>query len=396
MPEIVSASETSVPRAQFSQLREELLARGKKLQKGAKIYLVCVVGTLFLGLAGIIFAAYLPRFDLQARQTSATQDLIDSKREEINAIVSRLLVPRRSLLLGVGLADNGRAIAVGSNGTILTSANAGATWTNQGSKTAATLNSIALADDGRAIAVGYADTILTTANAGATWIERNSDTEAALGGIALADNGRAIAVGENGTILTTANAGATWIERNSDTEAVLGGIALADDGRAITVGVGIGIISSDSGSTWTKRISSLEEVRAERELLLQEIRNLEVGGVGQADQTPGEPPTASEELMRTGPIRLAIVVLLLFLVQVLVGLNRYNTRLAAFYLARADTLLLLPDRTDPIPLNAAERLTEMLSPDQLDFGKTPKAVAQHAVELMRALSTSRSPQNRQA
>ena len=526
-----TSAPVTVPTAQFKQLRQELLNRGKKLQKEAKVYLRWVVVVLFAGLFGIVFAAYLSRLDLRARLTVATQELIETKQEELNALDERFSIPLERILGRIALTDNGRGIAVGESGIVLTTDDAGATWTRRDSGTEAPLSGVALASDGRSIAVGMSGIVLTTDDAGATWTRRDSGMGVPLSGmgvplsgmgvplsdvalandgrgivvgmsgivlttddagatwtrrdsgmgvplsdVALANDGRGIVVGMSGIVLTTDDAGATWTRRDSGTEAPLSGVALANDGRGIVVGMsgivlttddagatwtrrdsgmgahlygvalandgrgiavgesgivlttddagatwtrrdsgmgahlygvalandgrgiavgesGIVLTTDDAGATWTKRISSEQEIRTEREILLQEIRDLEVGGVGRAESPPGSPrqPTAaSEELMRTGPIRLGIIVLLLFFVQVLVGLNRYNTRLAAFYLAQADTLLLLSDGTDPVPLDAAERLIQALSPDQLDFGRTPKAVAQHAVDLARALSTRRS------
>ena len=142
------------------------------------------------------------------------------------------------------------------------------------------------------------------------------------------------------------------------------------------------------GSTWT----NFEQNALEKEeTLLQEIRDLETGWGGSL--------TATEELMSRASSRVAILVIVLFLVQVLVGLNRYNMRLAAFYLTRADALLLLSvsvgDKLILLSLDVAEHLTRMLSPDQLDFGKTPKTVAQHAMDLAGNLLSSRNLQNRQ-
>ena len=201
-------------------------------------------------------------------------------------------------------------------------------------------------------------------------------------------------VGGGGTILTTSDFGATWTKQDSGAETWFDGVALTDSGRGIVVGgrraieAGDILVTSDFGTTWTP---FEEKTLEQKETLFQEIRDLETG--------PGEPLTATEELMSRASIRLAILVLVLFLVQVLVGLNRYNTRLAAFYLARADTFLLLSvsagDDPIPLPLDITERLTQVLSPDQLDFGRTPKAVAQHAVDLARNLLASRSLQNRQ-
>ena len=162
-------------------------------------------------------------------------------------------------------------------------------------------------------------------------------------------------------------------------------VALTETGRGIAVGPDIVFTTADFGATWT---TVEEKALGQKETLFQEIRDLETG--------PGEPLTATEELMSRASIRLAILVLVLFLVQVLFGLNRYNTRLAAFYLACADTLLLLSAGDDPIrlPLDVAERLTQMLSPDQLDFGRSPKAVAQQAMDIARNLLASRNLQNR--
>ena len=474
-----TSAPVTVPSAQFYQLRQQLLDRGKKLQEEAKACLRYVVVLLFVGLTGIVTAAYLPKFDLKVQRTDAIQALIDTRQQKIDEIAARHLVPRGMILRRIELADDKNGIAVGENGTILTTNDFGKTWTEQASGTQVYLRGVALAAAGNGIAVGRngtirttndfgktwtkqasgteeilhdialtaaagngiavgrngtirttndfgktwtkrscgteasrevllydvalaaagngiavgeKGTICTTDNFGMTWAKRPNDTEAPFFGIALTAAGNGIAVGRNGTILTTNDFGMTWAKRSIDTEAPLYDVALAAAGNGIAVGTSVGINTDDSGLTWTRRISSEEETREEEENLHREIRDLEAGGTGQVESPSGdsrELDRVAAELMRTGPIRLGIVVLLLFLVQVLVSLNRYNTRLAAFYLARADTLLLLADGTRSVPLDAAERLMQTLSPDQLDFGRTPKAVAQHAVDLARALSTSR-------
>jgi hypothetical protein len=56
--------------------------------------------------------------------------------------------------------------------------------------------------------------------------------------------------------------------------------------------------------------------------------------------------------------------MLLFLVQILVPLYRYNTRLATFYNARADAITIIEHR----PGEQLESLVSVLSPESIDFG----------------------------
>ncbi|MDP5215784.1 hypothetical protein Q5Y75_01000 [Ruegeria sp. 2205SS24-7] len=84
-------------------------------------------------------------------------------------------------------------------------------------------------------------------------------------------------------------------------------------------------------------------------------------------------------LVSTLSTRVGAMLLIIFLVQILVNLYRYNTRLASFYEGRADALEIAPSP-------AASGFTELIhaiSPDNLDFGKTPASPAEHAVTLAR-------------
>ena len=88
-------------------------------------------------------------------------------------------------------------------------------------------------------------------------------------------------------------------------------------------------------------------------------------------------------------LRIAIITFTFFLVQLLVSQSRYNTRLAAFYNGRADALLLIQSRemsnyaADPLDLMTT------LSPDMLDFGKSPKSVMDQAARLAEDVNRSR-------
>ncbi|MEM9450282.1 MAG: sialidase family protein [Cyanobacteria bacterium P01_E01_bin.6] len=89
--------------------------------------------------------------------------------------------------------------------------------------------------------------------------------------------------------------------------------------------------------------------------------------------------------------RVAVIVLLIYLVQIMVNLFRYNTRLAAFYQARADAIDLLG--VSNISLGTALNLTiadiaTALSPDSVDFGKAPTPPSQQAIEIFRDVTKS--------
>ena len=84
-------------------------------------------------------------------------------------------------------------------------------------------------------------------------------------------------------------------------------------------------------------------------------------------------------------IRIAILALLAFLLQLLVSLYRYDTRLASYYDARADALILAPSD------EALVQLIPMFSPDTLTFGPQPKFAFEHVLDLARTLSRQPGP-----
>ena len=72
--------------------------------------------------------------------------------------------------------------------------------------------------------------------------------------------------------------------------------------------------------------------------------------------------------------------IILFLVQVFISLYRYNMRLAAYYEARADALILTKVLGTPV-VDLVERLT----PESVDFGKMPTPSAGgHVTEIWKA------------
>jgi hypothetical protein len=84
--------------------------------------------------------------------------------------------------------------------------------------------------------------------------------------------------------------------------------------------------------------------------------------------------------------RIGSVLILIFLVQILVNLYRYNIRLAAYYDARADALQLVGSK-DEKTLN---EYVKVLSPETFDFGKQPRSPADNVMDLLKEVLSGKS------
>lgn len=120
------------------------------------------------------------------------------------------------------------------------------TWRQVAAPTANNLWSVA-AGGGTFIAVGENGTILSSAD-GLAWTQQESGTTAWLVGVAFGD-GHFTAVGDHGTILTPTD-GVGWTPRTSGTTQRLNGVARGVD-RWLAVGEASTVLSSVDGVTWT-------------------------------------------------------------------------------------------------------------------------------------------------
>jgi hypothetical protein len=105
---------------------------------------------------------------------------------------------------------------------------------------------------------------------------------------------------------------------------------------------------------------------------------LSAGAITRSDIQDRERQPDAAFLIATNINRFGTMFIVLFLTGLLMTLFRYNIRLAGYYDARADALLLLTARLDE---GAISKILTLLSPESYDFGKIPKSPAEHAVEL---------------
>ncbi len=194
----------------------------------------------------------------------------------------QLPVPTRSLLTNV-YARGGNLWAVGHEEVILHSADGGSTWERQHANSDASgpLLDILFVDDSRGIAVGAEGKMLTTSDAGKTWIDgaitsrmtgaavTKAAVDADVSGLASDDIGvdetpphlNAIVqskaglmiVGETGAAYSSRDGGETWSRIVFPYSGPLFGAVVLDDQSIIAYGLaGNAYITADLGSSWTK------------------------------------------------------------------------------------------------------------------------------------------------
>lgn len=169
----------------------------------------------------------------------------------------------KSLLIDMAVAGK-RIIAVGDRGHILLSDDNGVTWTQAKVPVSVMLTGVHFANNQEGWAVGHNGVVLYTSDAGTTWQLQHSDKQASddrLGAPLLdvwfADNTNGFAVGAYGYFLSTHDGGVSWTDNsaaisNPDGWHLNAVSGLADGSAVFIVGEkGMLFRSLDKGSTWS-------------------------------------------------------------------------------------------------------------------------------------------------
>jgi len=162
------------------------------------------------------------------------------------------------LLKDIDAVGTSIAWAVGDEGTILKTTDAGATWVLQESGSYLQLCAVSASDASVVWAVGNnpywspdPSVILHTVDGGEAWATQLSIEECQLLDVYAVNDMDAWAVGENGTVLTTSDGGATWASRDCGTTTTLNAVFATSAGTAWVVGEGGTILKTgDNGLTW--------------------------------------------------------------------------------------------------------------------------------------------------
>ena len=288
------------------------------------------------------------------------------------------------------------AVVVGDRGALLFSVDVTAEdveWTREtGEEDRHSFEDVAFSGN-TAVAVGRRGAIWTSADGGRVWVPRDGRQANNLYAVALGgDGGIAVAVGRDGTILVSNDEEKKiWKSRNSRTRDGLEAVAFGVDERALMI-VGEG----DEGEAILRSESTEEEIFPEMEMVRLEgdTRTPPQPDAPQPDMAPGDRTPDDESsrllsqelraLIQGNLLRVVITVLFMFMAQHLFGLARYEFRLAAYYNARRDTILLVPADAFPRPgnIDELEQLMQALSPDDLEIGRPSKTIMDRMMRMM--------------
>jgi hypothetical protein len=154
-------------------------------------------------------------------------------------------------------------------------------------------------------------------------------------------------------------------------------------------------LQSDVQETQDYIISLKDRIRVEEDPSKKKFLEEQLNGIqsrlahleslSRYDSARSTSQSDSTYLVSVVSTKLGSALILLFLVQILVTLYRYNVRFASFCDSRADVLQLLTT-SQHIPM---EKVVALLAPDKLDFGKTPPSPVQNAIDIAKEIASFR-------
>ncbi len=160
--------------------------------------------------------------------------------------------------------DNNTGYAVGFQGIIIKTTNAGTTWTNQKNGTNKylhQLNSIFFTDSNTGYAVGYSGTIIKTVNGGDVWTPQVSGlSDDVLQQVIFTSYNTGYIICQSSGVLKTTNGGENWRKLTIEKTGGLYSAFFIDDNTGYVVGQNGSIRkTTDGGTTWSKQISGCND-----------------------------------------------------------------------------------------------------------------------------------------
>jgi len=177
--------------------------------------------------------------------------------------IEAAVIGQRDTFYGIAAPAPQTLWAVGRDGKIVHSTDAGAHWAVQAAGSDESLQAIAAWSPGEAVVVGNASTVLTTADGGQHWktvtgVPSQSEARKLIR-VRLGADGVARAVGEFGTVLASGDKGATWRALVKSEDVAWHDIAEPSPQTLVIVGE-FGRIrrSTDAGQSWDEVASPVK------------------------------------------------------------------------------------------------------------------------------------------
>lgn len=145
------------------------------------------------------------------------------------------------------------AWAVGFNGAVYITRDAGLTWNKQNSNTTARLYGIQVIDEKLVRACGSSGTLIQTLDGGKTWENLSLPVSVRILDVCFVDEKNGWIVGDDGIILRTSNSGQSWIRQSTNILSGLRHIWFADTQLGYAVGYeGVVLKTRDGGDNWDR------------------------------------------------------------------------------------------------------------------------------------------------
>lgn len=156
-----------------------------------------------------------------------------------------------------GVAANGDGIVVvGDRGTVISSVDAGVSWTRRELRQPGTVVTPALIDvvacpDGRFVALDLRRRVWVSPGIGEDWTAHDFDVREEPMAITCDPRGRIWVVGSYATILASSDGGESWSDYSLGDDLILTTVQFLDDANGVISGeFGTFVTTSDGGETW--------------------------------------------------------------------------------------------------------------------------------------------------
>jgi len=184
--------------------------------------------------------------------------------QALRAQWSTISVPTTAHLFGVHFPSATVGYAVGTQGKIIKTTDAGLTWTLLSSGIDSTLFAVCFTDANTGVAVGEDGYIIRTTNGGSSWTvvnDYNTGNASDLTSVVFPSASIGYACGWGRCVLKTTDGGLTWTRQTPNGIRSYRGISAWSTTNVVTVGYDQGLFSAtvlrtSNGSSWTGGITS--------------------------------------------------------------------------------------------------------------------------------------------
>jgi photosystem II stability/assembly factor-like uncharacterized protein len=210
-------------------------------------------------------------------------------------------VPTGNSLNSVKFTGADTGYAVGREGTVLKTVDAGKTWATLNSGGNEWLSSVSFTNSAVGIAVGIGGIILRTTDGGVTWTPYKVNGAAGLNSVVFVNAQLCFAVGSMGLILKSVDGGVSWTStRFGDRYAELQSVCFVDTAIGYIFGKhgagGLMLKTTDGGKVWTPHEIELKTIHsaffsdAENGFAISDTERIVTsdGGVNWTTQNPGK------------------------------------------------------------------------------------------------------------